>query len=408
MFNRTLRAKLERAMGRSPVVLLTGARQTGKTTLVKQAGAAKQYNFVSFDDLRFLAAARNDPMGFIEGLAKPVILDEVQRVPEIFLPIKHDVDLNREPGRYLLTGSANPLLIPRLGDSLAGRMEILNMLPLSQGELIGNQDFFVDQLMSDWIPSGTFSQLSKEDLCSKIVTGGFPAAQGADDESRDAWFESYITTILQRDVQDLARIEGLTALPRLLHLLAARSSGLLNGAELARTAGLASTTLHRYLALLETLFLVHLQLPWSQNLGKRLVKAPKVYLVDTGLLAFLLGADKNRIIADGKLVGGIFENFVVGELRKQLTWCKTRASLFHLRSQSGVEVDIILEDAAGRIVGIEIKSSDSVMPSDFKGLRYLEEVLGDKFLKGILVYTGAQIIPFGNKLFAVPVQALWG
>lgn len=403
---RNIELNLKRALGRSPVVMLTGARQTGKSTLI-QAACGPEYTYVSMDDLRFLAQAKQDPIGFIAGLPKPVILDEVQRVPEIFLAIKQDVDENRVSGRYALTGSANPLLIPRVSDSLAGRMEILQLFPFSQGELNHHQEHFIDKVFAPETVFKASEVLSKADLLKKMVAGGYPLVQGKDEQDRDAWFESYITTLLQRDVKDLANIEGLMRLPDLLKFLAARSSGLLNVAEVSRSSGIAATTLHRYLTLLETLFLVYLQPAWSANLAKRLVKSPKSYLLDTGLLAFENGVQEQRLLTDGTLYGSMLENFVVSELRKQMGWSATRVGLYHYRTQNNVEVDIILEDKAGRIVGIEIKGSETFSPRDSKGLLELQETVGDKFVRGIILYTGSQVVPVNAKIQALPISLLW-
>jgi len=328
----------------------------------------------------------------------------VQRVPELFLTIKKDVDEHRQPGRYALTGSANPLLIPRLGDSLVGRMEIFTLFPLSQGELQNTQDAFIDILFDHKLPSAT--PLTKEQLYQKIETGGYPQVQGINYGAREDWFNAYVTMLLQRDVKDLANISGLTELPNLLSLLATRAGNLLNVAELSRTSGLSTSTLHRYLTLLETVFLIEFLQPWSSNLGKRLVKAPKAYMVDTGLLSFLLGFQVNEQVFDAR-IGAILENFVIGELFKQATWSQVRIKIFHARTASGIEVDCILEDRQGRLVGIEIKNSQTVTPQDFKGLKHFAELAGDKFLQGIVLYTGSHHVPFGQNLHALPISTLW-
>ncbi len=407
MFKRSITAKLEKSLTRSPIVLLTGARQTGKTTLVKEIGQKKGYHYVTFDDLRFLSAAQSDPIGFITSLPKPVILDEVQRAPDIFLTIKKDVDENRTPGRYLLTGSANPLMIPRLSDAFVGRMEVLTLYPFSQGELHNRTDHFIDSALSKEKQSLQFEKIAKKDLLNRIIVGGYPLAQNVDTSAREAWINSYITTILERDIQDLAQISGLAEFPNLLRLLAVRAGNLLNTAELSRFSGISATTLSRYLALLQALFIVHFQQPWHSNLSKRLVRAPKTYFIDSGVLFFLLGINVDRFSFDPQLVGGILENFVLEELRKQATWCDARVQLYHFRSVDGVEVDILIEDAAGNIVAIEIKASETVISDDFKGLRYLQEQLGKKFVNGYVLYTGNEYIPFGTHLHALPISALW-
>lgn len=406
IFKRAIEPKFEKAIKCSPVVLLIGARQTGKTTLVKEFGAQNGYQYITFDDIRFTSAATHDPIGFIEQLKKPIILDEVQRVPELFLTIKKDVDENRTSGNYILTGSAHPLVVPRLGDSLAGRMEILPLFPLSQGEMINAPETFIDTIFGGKVPKAR--SIAPKDMYKKIDIGGYPTIQFSEDfATRESWFDSYVTTLLQRDVKDLANISGLTQLPNLLTLLAARASCLLNNAELARTSGTSSTTLHRYLALFQALFLIHFQPAWSTNVGKRLVKAPKVYFVDTGLLSFLLGIHLEQTLSVGRMVGALVENFVVGELHKQISWSTARVKLFHFRTTSGIEVDIVLENAAGKIIGIEVKSSQTVTAQDFKGLTYLSEIAGDKFVQGFVLYMGAQHVPFGAKLHALPIASLW-
>lgn len=402
---RNISEKLKKGLKRSPVVLLTGARQTGKTTLVKKL--SKDYSYITFDDIRYLSAAKNDPVGFISNLETPAILDEIQRAPELLLQIKKVVDEDRKPGMFILTGSANPLLIPKLGDSLAGRMEIIELYPLSQGEIEGKKENFIDNLFSHTFNKTKTVSYSNKDLCNKLVIGGYPPVQHFDNEDLAAWFNSYLITILQRDVQDLAKIEGLTQLPNLLSLIATRSSTLLNVAELSRSSGISSTTLHRYLTLLKSLYMVTSLQPWSTNLSKRLVKSPKIYLMDTGILLYLLRANTNKLLTDKNLFGKTIENFVITELLKQASWSQLDIKIFGYRTQTGIEVDAILEDNSGRIIGIEIKGNETVSSNDFKGLKHLHETVGDNFINGIVLYTGKEIIPFGKNLWAIPVNYLW-
>lgn len=407
-FRRNCKPMLQKALKRSPVVLLNGARQVGKTTLAMECAQEQEFTYLTLDNETIYLAAKSDPMGFIAQIKKPVIIDEIQRVPELFLAIKMDVDQHRTPGRYLLTGSANPLLIPRLGDSLAGRMEIIELMPLSQGELIGITETFIDTAFS---PTGVFDApkkaLSKNDLYHAILTGGYPLVQNKSEEDCLAWMHAYMNLILQRDIKDLAHIEKVTELPNLLRILSARASNLLNSAEVARECKMVTTTVHRYMALLETIFLITLRQPWHSNIILRYVKSPKLFLVDTGLLAYLLGIDMNRALADSGQMGKVIENFIVMELLKQITWCKTKPSLYHFRTAEGKEVDIILENRAGQLVGIEVKSAGKVTPDDFKGLKFIQEKFPNKFLKGIVLYGGSDVIPFGNNLFALPINSLW-
>ena len=409
MYQRNIAGSLLEALQDSPAVFLHGARQTGKTTLVRAlAGQEHPARYLTLDDAAVLAAAGRDPQGFVAGLKGPAILDEVQRVPEMFLAIKGAVDRDRQPGRFLLTGSANVLLLPHLSGTLVGRAEILPLWPLSQGEIEGVQESFVDRVFSDsrldWRPK----RISKSDLVARIVQGGFPEAVTRTSPSRRGrWFESYVTTLLQRDVRDLSNINGLTGIPRLLSLLAARAGSLLNYSEISRTAGIPQTTLKRYLSLLHASFLIQPLPAFSANLGKRLVKSPKIFLTDSGLLSHVQGLSSERLSGEPHLLGPVLENFVAMELRKQISWSKRRPAMYHFRSQSGEEVDVVLEDSRGRVVGIEVKATESVRTDDFKGLRVLASSLGERFQRGLLIHTGQDVIPFQADIQAVPVGCLW-
>jgi len=409
MINRHITPIILDALSDSPVVLLNGARQTGKSTLAQWlAQGPHPARYLTFDDATVFAAAQHDPAAFVAGIEGNIILDEVQRVPELFIAIKAEVDRNRVSGRFLLTGSANILLLPRLSESLAGRMEILTLWPLSQGEIEGRREIFIDSAFDDKSPSYKQDTEDRARLFKRIFTGGYPEILKRPAVTRrKAWFGSYITTILQRDVRDLANIEGLTEMPRLLSLLATRAASLLNFSELSRSCGIPQSTLKRYMTLLKTTFMVNLLPAWSGNLGKRLVKAPKCFLNDTGLTAHLLGIDEGRIRDGTPLIGPLLENFVVLELLKQSSWSNVQPNLFHFRTQTGHEVDIIMEDSGGRIVGIEIKAAKSLGSKDFRSLQMLQDTLGKRFRRGIVLYTGTEGISFGKNLFALPIQALW-
>lgn len=410
MYRRYLIGPLLEALSDTPAVLVNGARQTGKSTLVQspELGPARQY--LTFDDPGILAAAKHDPNGFIAGLNPPVTLDEVQHVPELFPVIKAAIDRNRKPGQFLLTGSANVMLLPKISESLAGRIEVLTLWPLSQGEIRGTRENFVDSLFSrntaNW--SGRSSKISWQDLLEIIVAGGYPSAlERPNAARRDAWFQSYIMTMLQRDIRDLASIADNTAVPRLLSVVAARAGGLLNFADLSRTIALPQTTLKRYFSLLEGTFLVQLLRPWARNLGKRVVQTPKVYLNDGGLLAHTLGATVDRLKAEGNLAGAVLENFVQMELCKQCTWSAIRPKLFYWRTASGQEVDFVLEDRAGRVTGIEVKAAATLGSSDVRGLHALATAVGKSWVRGVVLYTGTQVIPFSANLHGIPLNQLW-
>lgn len=410
MYRRNITGILLEALSDSPVVLVNGARQVGKSTLVRSLGeSAHPARYLTLDDATVLSAANADPAGFLAGLPGAVVLDEIQRAPGLFLAIKAQVDQKRQAGRFLLTGSANVLLLPALSESLAGRMEIVTLWPLSQGELDNAQERFVDTLFAETPSFSCDGGEDRDNLIARLLRGGYPevvARPTAD--RRNAWFGSYVTAILQRDVRDLAHIEGLTDLPRLLSLLAARLGSLLNLAEISRSIAMPQTTLKRYMTLLQATFLVQPLPAWSGNLGKRLVKAPKLFLNDTGLAAYLAGMDEGRLERDAGWTGALLENFVVMELRKQAGWSKTPVGLFHFRTQTGQEVDVVLESRDGRVAGVEVKAASSAGVADFKGLRALEEAVGERFACGVVLYAGRNIVPFGGNLYAVPVSALWG
>jgi len=411
MFRRNLTGQLIEALADTPAVLVNGARQTGKSTLVQSKEVAKDgRHYITFDDPGVLAAARSDPNGFLAGLPLPVTLDEVQYVPELFPVIKAAIDRRRQPGQFLLTGSANVMLLPKISESLAGRMEILTLWPFSQGEMKNHQESFVDSLFSpkpvNW--SGKFQKLEWEALLEHLVAGGYPPAVARHSPSRrDAWFQSYIMTMLQRDIRDLANIADSTAIPRLLSVVATRAGSLLNFADLSRTMALPQTTLKRYFALLEGTFLVQLLRPWARNLGKRVIQTPKVYLNDSGLLTYSLGATVDRLKAEGTLAGAVLENFVMMELRKQCAWSTARPEMFFWRTTSGVEVDFVLEDRAGKVVGVEVKASATLGSQDARGLRELADTVGKNWLRGIVLYAGREVIPFASNLHGIPLNSLW-
>ena len=409
MYRRNILNNILNALSDTPVVFLRGARQTGKSTLVRKiANGPYPARYVTLDNAAIFSAASADPTGFLAGVKKPVVIDEAQRVRNLFLAIKEDVDQNRAPGRYLLTGSTNILAIPKVADALAARMELLTLWPLSISELKEGGENTLDVFFDRGFPN-RFHPRTDFDLAETIVAGGFPEpVQRSSHRRRRAWFESYVTTILDRDVRDLAQIQDLAVLPRLLQFLAARTSTLHNQSEVSRSSGIPNSTLSRYLTLLEMTFLVQTLPAWSSNLGKRLVKASKLFMVDTGLACHLLGIDEEGFRQRGEIAGRVFENFVVLELFKSASWSDEPVRLFHFRSQAGQEVDVVIERSDGEVVGVQIKLSASPSQRDFDGLKVLRKHLGNRFVRGILIYTGGEIVPFEKDLHAVPVNVLAG
>ncbi len=404
MLRRNLHQRIIESLEDSPVTLIHGARQTGKTTLARQLTNGRE--FVDFDDATQASAARRNPAGFVDDLPEQVVLDEIQRVPELFLAIKSSVDRNRRPGRFLLTGSAHVLMLPNLSESLAGRMEIVTLWPLSQGEIAERKDSFLDRAFDG--AHDALDIAARDDAWPRVFAGGFPDALTRPTAARRRnWFMSYVTTVLQRDVREVSDVEHIDDLPRLLHLLATRVGALLNYADVSRALSIPHTTLRRHFALLQATFLARLLPPWSSNLGIRLVKSPKLYLIDTGLVSSLLAVDRERIRREPALGGALLENFVVMELTKQATWSERQPQLFHFRTPAGREVDVLAEDPAGDLVAIEVKAAGSVTSGDFAGIRALKDLVGERLKRGVVLYRGERTVSFGDSLLAVPLSALW-
>lgn len=410
MNSRNLTTSIFAAMADTPVIFLRGARQTGKTTLVKRLCEDGQRTYVTLDAVTALAAATEDPAGFIRELPKPVVIDEVQRAPGLLLAIKEDVDRNRQPGNYLLTGSANILVLPQVADSLAGRMEVLTLNPLSQGEIANVRDDFIARLFAPEFPASAtgVGATDRETLLSAICAGGYPEVLSRPlAERRAAWFEAYLTTLVEKDVRDIANVQDRGCLARLvMRQLAVRSGTIHNAADMGRTIGMNGTTLARYLAVMDALFLTWTLPAWSANLGKRLMKSPKLHMTDSGFACYLCGADEGRLRDDPVLAGRLLESFIESEIQRQATWSDHGVSLYHYRSQSGDEVDMLLEDRAGRVAGVEIKLSESLTARDAKTLGYVRDALGESFVRGVILYSGAQVVPMGDRIFAVPMGAL--
>lgn len=395
------------ALADTPVVLIHGPRQCGKTTLAQDVGREQAYAYFSFDDDVTLGAATADPVGFVADLPDRVILDEVQRAPGIFSTLKSAVDKRRVPGRFLLTGSANVLLLPTLADSLAGRMGVQRLHPLAQCELAGRAPRFLEQLFAGTHKARRTTRMGKA-LAERIVAGGYPAALARSTTRRQAaWYRDYIETIIQRDVRDLARIASFDALPRLLALAAGQTARLINISDLASPFQLSRPTIRDYVNLLERVFLVDELPPWHRNRLSRLVKTPKLHVGDTGVASALLGLDAHGLWQDRETLGQLLETFVFQELRRQASWHDDEIRLFHYRDKDGAEVDIVLERGAGDVAGVEVKASATVTAADFRGLRKLKAAAGKKFAGGVVLYDGETVAGFGDGLYAVPVGVLW-
>ena len=413
MIPRRLATHVLDALEDFPVVYVNGPRQAGKSTLVQSLAADRwPAEYVTFDDASMLGAADASPETFLRAYDKNLVLDEAQMAPGIFRALKILVDdarLNNAStanGRFLLTGSANVLALPGLSDAMVGRMSIHTLYPLAAVEVTKSSNSFLSTLMSNnFYPGKADSEIRVTEI---IRQAGFPELIGKNAKASERWFESYITTILQRDVRQIAQIEKLGVLPNLLRILASRAGGLINEADIARSIGQNAVTAKNYRVLLQMLFLTFDVKPWFRNIGKRLVKSPKGYLVDTSLLCHLQQIDLEKTASsDPHIFGHIIENFVATELLKQLSFSDLRAELFHFRTSDGKEVDFVVEQPNGLLAGIEVKGRDAVSNKDFNGLRVLQQQTGRDFVCGIILYRGNKYIPFGDQLWAVPLSALW-
>lgn len=407
------------ALRSNPIVYVNGPRQAGKSTLVR-ALAREQFpaDYVTLDSATQMAAAAASPRAFLGGRSRPLIIDEVQLVPELFRVLKEIVDEHRfqNPthgnGQFLLTGSADIMALPGLADALVGRMAVKTLLPFSAAEYAGKPEGFIEKLFKGLFAAQSPSEPSAPatiELEQAIACATFPAVAQLHGDERSTWFEGYLTTIIQRDLRTLAEIEKVTVMPRLLQVLASRAGSLLNDASIARDVGLNPVTVKNYRTLLNALFLSFEIPPWYRNIGKRLVKSAKGYITDTGLLCHLLGRSLPEL-RDSRpdLYGHVVENFVATEIRKQLSFMPgVPAQLLHFCTTDNREVDFVLERPDGSLAAIEVKTADHVASADFAGLRYLAETAPESFRCGVVLYMGDQVVPFGEKLYAVPLRMVW-
>ncbi|GAB1411259.1 ATP-binding protein [Desulfovibrionales bacterium] len=391
----------------TPVVLLAGPRQAGKTTLVRHIAEQQGLHYLTLDDELTLLSAQEDPIAMIRSLDRAV-LDEIQRAPQLLLAIKKSVDEDRRPGRFLLTGSANLMMLPTVADSLAGRMETLTLLPLSQSELEASSANWIDALFSDQILTTTQPALGT-DLVGRVLRGGYPqAVSRTTARRRMAWTRQYIDALIQRDVQDVASIEKLDQLPRFLQALAQTAGQMCNYTQLGGQVGLDSKTASKYVGIFEQMYLLKRVDVWASNRLSRVVKTPKLQFIDSGLLATLLGLSPETVEQDRSRFGNILETFVFGELLKHKNSAAGDYSIMYYRDADKIEVDFIIENSAGQLAGIEVKAAATVRAGDLRGLKKLATLAGKQFLMGVLLYDGSETLPLGNGIWAAPLSSLWG
>jgi predicted AAA+ superfamily ATPase len=404
---RQIETRLLEALQDTPVVLLAGPRQAGKTTLVKQIAERQGLRYLTMDDELALLSAKEDPTGFIRSI-DCVVIDEIQRTPQLLLAIKKSVDEDRRPGRFLLTGSANLMALPTVADSLAGRMETLHLLPLSQSEMALQSANWIDSAFA-----GRILQLSEasegSDLVQRVLCGGYPeAVSRPTPRRRAAWAKQYIDAIIQRDVRDISGIEKIDQLPRFLNALAQTAGQMCNYAQLGGQVGLDAKTAASYLGIFEQMYLLQRVEVWARNRLSRVVKSSKLQFLDSGLLTALLELSTEEVEKNRTRFGNVLETFVFSELLKHTTTADSTYKLLYYRDADKVEVDVVIENSAGQLVGVEVKASATVNQHDLKGLKKLAKLSGDQFKMGVLLYDGQETLPMGNNIWAAPISTLWG
>jgi hypothetical protein len=407
LFPRWIEPRIAEALLDTPVVLLSGPRQAGKTTLVRQIAEQQGLRYLTMDDELTLLSAREDPVGMIRSLDRAVI-DEIQRAPQLLLAIKKSVDEDRRPGRFLLTGSANLMALPTVADSLAGRMETLSLLPLSQSE--------IESRSANWINSAFAGRILKvdqpalgSDLIERVLRGGYPEAiSRTSARRRVTWARQYIDAMILRDVRDVAGIEKLDQLPRFLRALAQTAGQMCNYTQLGGQVGLDGKTASRYIGVFEKMYLLKRIEVWARNRLKRVVKTSKLQFVDSGLLASLLDLNAEEVHQDRTRFGYVLETFIYGELLKHTTTADGDYHLMYYRDADKFEVDVVIESAAGQLVGVEVKAAATVKENDLRGLKKLAGLTGSQFKMGVLLYDGSETMPLGDGIWAAPLSSLWG
>jgi hypothetical protein len=407
LYSRLIKLRLLESQKDTPVTLLAGPRQAGKTTLVKQIAIQQKLQYLTMDDQLTLLSAQNDPVGMIRSLDH-VIIDEIQRAPELLLAIKKSVDEDRRPGRFLLTGSANLMALPAVADSLAGRMETLSLFPLSQSEMEHQNTNWIDSAFNGRILEAERPVIGN-DLIDRVLRGGYPEAVSREtSRRRGIWSQQYIDAIIQRDVKDIANVEKLDQLPRFLSALSQTVGQMCNYSKLGGQVGLDGKTASRYISIFEQMYLLKRIDVWSSNRLSRIVKTPKLQFIDSGLLSTLLDLNADEIKQDRTRFGNVLETFVYSELLKHTTTSEGNYRLMYYRDADKFEVDFVIENTQGSLVGVEVKASATVNQKDLKGLKKLASLSEDRFKLGLLLYDGTETMPLGENIWAAPLSSLWG
>ena len=416
MLNRHIITTIENSLKLFPAVLLNGARQVGKSTLAKQLVKDKKVSqYITLDDITTLESATKDPQGFIDQFTSSIVIDEIQRVPNLILAIKKNIDNDKQIGKFLLTGSANILSYPHVMESLAGRMDIISLEGLSISEVLKqNQSYFINnltqitninELIHLWTQKLKSTQrMQHNDLDEFLFYGSFPDISIKQNVNyRNRWISSYITSYIERDIRDLSKFIDVVSFAKLLRVVGLRTGNLLNNKNLSISIGLDQRTVARYIELLEISFQLTLLKPWSSNLGKRYVKTPKIFINDVGLAAYFCGINDSKFIKAHPNFGALFETLIFSELRKSLIY-NPLANIFFYRNHQGIEVDFLITQGE-KIFGIECKSTSSITIKDCKNLKFLQQELKENFV-GIIIYRGDQVLKVDKNIIAIPIEVL--
>jgi predicted AAA+ superfamily ATPase len=396
----------------TPVTIIQGARQVGKSTLASMLAARLDSRHVTLDNPTIFQAAHEDPVSFTEQHRDgTLIIDEAQLFPQLLRSIKLAVDANRRPGRFIITGSADLLHVAGANESLAGRAETIRLYPFSQGEMRGRREDFVKVVLGGNLPA-MFSQvesIGRQEYAAMIAKGGYPEAVMRDGRRRRSFFKNYLASVIDHDAVGLSGLAHLDKLSLLFSLLSAQSSSELVKANLAKLVGIPETSIHAYIRLLSDLCLIHEMPAWGRNISSRAVGRSKLSLNDTGLICFLNGesAESLQDVTHGETFGSLLESLVVSELLKQQAWSEVDYSLYHFRDKDQREVDIVIELFDGRLIGVEVKATQTVLRRHFNGLRFLRDRVGERFVAGIVFHTGKECLSFGDRLDSLPLCALW-